>query len=76
MYWFDVCLLSLWVDPWSLFKSPALWDKLYLDWILDKGDQLFKFVSKSGHLGMEDLPQKFLIETPSINVEFSENKTG
>ena len=33
-------------------------------------------VGKFRSLGMEDLPQEFLIENCFINVEFLENKTG
>ena len=61
---------------WTLFKSPALWDKFDLDWILGKGDQLFKFIGKFRYLGTEDLPQEFLTENSLINVQFLENKTG
>ena len=35
-------------------------------------DLLVKF----RYLAMEDQPQKFLVESSSINVEFLENKTG
>ena len=47
---------------------------IYLDFILGKGDQLFKFNSKFRNLVVEDLPQEFLIENSTINVEFLENK--
>ena len=56
---------------WTLFRSPDLWDKFDIDWILYKGDQLFKFI---GHL--EDLAQDFLVEDFSVNAEYLENKTG
>ena len=57
-------------------KSPVLWDKFVIDYILGEWDQLFKFTGKFRYLGMEDLPQKFLIENYSVNVEFLENKAG
>ena len=66
-------LISL---SWTLFKSPGLWEKFDLDCILGKGDQLFKFIGKFRYLGIEDLPQEFLIENSLINVQFLENKTG
>ena len=66
-------LISL---SWILFKSPGLWDKFDLDCILGKGDQLFKFIGKFRYLGIEDLPQEFLIENSLINVQFLENNTG
>ena len=68
--------MSLIPLSWTLFKSPGLWDKFDLDDILSKGDQLFKFIGKFRYLGIEDLPQEFLIENSLINVQFLENKTG
>ena len=50
---------------WTLFKSSALCDKFDLDWILGKGDQLFKFIGKFRYLGTDDLPQEFLTELPN-----------
>ena len=42
---------------------------VYLDFILGKGDRIFRF------LVVEDLPQDFLTESSTINMEFLENKT-
>ena len=67
--------MSLMSITWTLVRYPGLWDKFDLDSILGKGDQLFKFTGKFRYLGMEDLPQEFLEENYSINVEFLENKT-
>ena len=39
---------------WILFKSPGMWDKFELDFILARGDQLFKFIGKFRYLGVED----------------------
>ena len=61
---------------WTLFRSLGMWNKFDLDCMLGKGDQLFKFMAKFRYLGMEDLQQEFLVENPSINVEFWENITG
>ena len=68
--------MSLVSVSWTFFKFPGLWDKFDLDYILHEGDQLFKFIGKFSYLEMEDLPQEFLIENSSINVELLENKTG
>ena len=57
-------------------KSPNWWDKLDLDGILDIEDQLFKSLGKFSYLGMEDLPQEFLLEVFAVNVQFLEIKTG
>ena len=54
--------------------SPGVWDKFNLDSMLCEGDQLFKFIGKIRYLGMDDLPQKLLVENSSM--EFLENKTG
>ena len=51
--------MSLMIATWTMFKYPVTWNKFDLDCILD---------------GMEDLTQEFLVENPSINVEFLENK--
>ena len=46
----------------SEFKSPGLWDKFHLDFLLGKGDQLFKFIGKFRYFGMEHLRQMFSTE--------------
>ena len=61
---------------WILFKPTGMWDKFELDGILARRDQLFKFIGKFRYLGVEDLPQEFLLENYSMNVEFLENKAG
>ena len=40
-----------------MFKSPGLWNKFDLDYMLGKGDELFKFTDKFRCLEVEDLPQ-------------------
>ena len=71
------CLcMSLISVSWTLFKSPGLWDKFDLDCILGKGGQLFKFIGQFRYLGVEDLPQEFMIKNCPINVELLVNKTG
>ena len=54
------CLcMSLMSVNWILFRSLGMWDTFDLDFILGKGDQLFKSIIKFRYLGMEDLPQNF-----------------
>ena len=60
----------------TLFQYPGLWNKVDLDCILGKGDQLFKFVGKIKYLGVEDLAQEFMAKNCPINIELLENKTG
>ena len=69
------CMSLMWVS-WTLFRSPGRWDKLGLDSILGKGNQLFKSVGKCRYLGMEDLPEEFFLECFTVNVQFLEIKTG
>ena len=47
-----------------------------MDGILGKGDQLFKSLGNFRYLGMEDLPQVFLLEGFAINVQFLEIMAG
>ena len=68
--------MSLISVSYTLFKSPGLWDKVDLDCILGKDDQLFNFIDKFRYIGMKDLTQEFLIESSYVNVEVLENKTG
>ena len=60
----------------TLFPSPGIWDKFYLDCILGKGDELFKCIGQFRFLGIEDLPQELLTENFSMTVEFLDNKTA
>ena len=60
----------------TLFKYPGLWNKVDLDCIFGKGDQLFKFVRKIRYLGVEDLAQEFMTKNCPIYFELLENKTG
>ena len=53
--------MSLISVSWTLFKSPGLWNKFNLDYILGKRDQLFKLIVKFRYLGVEDLPHKFMM---------------
>ena len=59
----------------TLFKSPCLGNKFDLDSVLGKRDQLFKCISKFRYLGVDDLPQEFMIKNCPINVKLLENKT-
>ena len=75
MVWLGVFNARACISCIILFKSPDWWDKLDLDGILDIGDQLFKSLGKFRYLGMEDLPQEFLLEGFAVNVQFLETKT-
>ena len=58
------CLLWMSVN-WTLFRSPGMWDKFGLDWILGKGYRLFKFIGKFRD-GIRHLPQEFLVDNNYI----------
>ena len=62
-------------ESWRLFNSPGLWNKVDLGYILGKGDHLFKLIGKFRCLGMEDLPEEYLIKNSSVNVKLLVNKT-
>ena len=59
-----------------MFRTAGIWDKFDLNCILGKGEELFKLIGQFRYTGKEDLPQEFLIENSSINVEVLENNTG
>ena len=59
---------------WRLFKCPGLWDKVDLDHILGKGDQLFKSIILmpwDGRLFTRVLDRKLL-----LNMKLLVNKMG
>ena len=68
--------MSLMSVSWTLLRFPDRWDKLDLDGMLGKGDQLFKSLGKFRYLGMEDLPQEIFLEGLAVNVQFLEIKMG
>ena len=59
-----------------LFKSILRWDSNSLDWILEKGDDLFKSFNKFKLPGVEDLPTKIEICSHSIIFALLENRTS
>ena len=72
-YSVHVCHLSI---IWTLFKLPHFWDLIDLDSILQKGDELFKSINEFKYLGVEDLPNGFLIENCLIDVIVLEDRSG
>ena len=66
---------SLHLSYASYLLTAVLWDKLDLNCIFCKEDQLFKFIGKFRYLGLQKLPEDFLIENATGNVFFFENKT-
>ena len=59
--------MSLMSVTWTLFRSPAIWDKFDLDSILRKWDHLFEDIGKFRYLRVEDLQQEVLVQNSSIN---------
>ena len=67
---------SLHLSYASYLLTAVLWDKLDLNCIFCKEAQLFKFIGKFRYLGLQKLPEDFLIENATRNVIFFfENKT-
>ena len=67
---------SLHLSYASYLLTAVLWDKLDLNCIFCKEGQLFKFIGKFRYLGLQKLPEDFLIENATRNVIFFfENKT-
>ena len=60
----------------SRIKSISRWDSNDVDWILRKGDELFKSFNKFKLLGVEDLLTKIEIYSHSIDIALLENRKG
>lgn len=61
--------MSIMSISWTLFKLLHFWNLIDLDSISQKGDELLKSFNEFRYLGVEDLPNGFLID-------FLENRTG
>ena len=61
---------SLHLSYASYLLTAVLWDKLDLNCIFCKEAQLFKFIGKFRYLGLQKLPEDFLIENATRNVIF------
>ena len=61
---------SLHLSYASYLLTAVLWDKLDLNCIFCKEGQLFKFIGKFRYLGLQKLPEDFLIENATRNVIF------
>ena len=76
-YGFIQCLcISLMAVCSSRIKSISRWDSNDVDWILRKGDELFKSFNKFKLLGVEDLLTKIEIYSHSIDIALLENRKG
>ena len=54
---------------WTLFKQAQYWSTNDLYLILEKGDQMFKFLNEFCYLGVHDLPNKIIIRGCSTDAE-------
>ena len=67
---------SLFSICWSTIRRTALWNTLNLDFILIKGDAIYKCLNVSGHLSFDDLPRTVDIDADTFNVPMLRNETG
>ena len=57
---------------WSKIKSVCFWNTTDLDYILIKGDELFKKLNLLRHLSVDDLPKTVSIDNYNAKVTFKE----
>ena len=67
---------SLFSICWSTIRRTALWNKLDLDFILIKGDAIYKCLNVNGHLSFDDLPRIVDIDSDTFNIHMLRNETG
>ena len=67
---------SLFSICWSTIRRTALWNKLDLDFILIKGDAIYKCLNVNGHLSFDDLPRTVDIDSDTFNIHMLRNETG
>ena len=53
----------------QLLRKINLWNSLNLDYILEQGDRIFKFVGVSQPLAIDELPFEIIIVSQSMSVK-------
>ena len=66
-------LLSI---SWSLVRRVALWSSVHLDFILIKGDALYKSLNKRGYLTFYELPCQVDTDAGIFNIHKLHNEAG
>ena len=59
---------ALFAICWGRIKSASYWKPCDLDYILIKGDELFKKINLMRYLGPEDLPDNLNVENAVVNI--------
>ena len=71
------CLCNaLFAICWNLAKKVCFWNSIDLDFILIKGDALYKILCLDRYLGPEDLPEQIKINDNEVKVSYIENVTA
>ena len=60
----------------SLVKSPGKWIFSDLDFIVDKGDEVYRNVNKEGYLMFDELPKQITLFETNVNIDFLTNTYG
>ena len=71
--WMCNALFSL---CWEKVKKVSLWKSFDLDYILDKGDEVYKSLNTRGFISVPDLPSAVVVEDHSFHVNMVHNETG
>ena len=65
---------ALFAICYSKIKKPGSWNTCDLDYVLIKGDQLFKSINLMRYLGVEDLPHKLNMGVEaSVKIKYVQN---
>lgn len=65
---FDICF--------SLFKQVSRWDKTDIDYVIEKGDFLYKTQNTQNFLSCDELPRTVIVEHVESDIQFFENRSG
>ena len=61
---------------WAKVKKVSLWKSFDLDYVLDRGDEVYKQLNKKGFLLILDLPSVVAVEEHPFHVNMIHNETG
>ena len=61
---------------WALFMETLCWITNDIDFIFEKGDQLFNWLNQFCFLGVKDPVHEAFIEACSVDIEMMEMKTS
>ena len=67
---------SLFSIVFTLVKSPGQWNTHDLDFIVERGDKIYKNLNTNNYLMLTELPRETSLFNAIINVAYLENKFG